>query len=211
MPQKSVCYASHSRRLRQYLGVNAVNDLDEDTSPEAGPDDVDAFTGLIREHQAGLRAFVRSLGVEADWVDDVAQEVFLIAYRQRSRFESGKDFGRWLRGIARRVAANERRKEGRRSRLLSAALPELMPAEDAQVEELLDGGTAPILEALRKCVESLPERGRALLGRRYEQGDAAPALALAFKLTPDAVRQSLVRLRLAVKRCVEDKLHKDSG
>jgi hypothetical protein len=35
----------------------------------------------IREHQAGLRAFVRALGVEADWVDDVAQEVFLIAYQ----------------------------------------------------------------------------------------------------------------------------------
>jgi RNA polymerase sigma-70 factor (ECF subfamily) len=193
------------------MSVNAINEGDKSASGEAAPDDVEAFTGMIREHQAGLRAFVRALGVEADWVDDVAQEVFLIAYRQRSRFESGKDFGRWLRGIARKVAANERRKEARRSRLLSTALPELMPNEGARIEELLDVGAAPILEALRKCVGSLPERGRALLARRYEQGDAAPALALAFNLSPDAVRQSLMRLRLAVKRCVEDKLHKESG
>jgi len=192
------------------MGVNAINEGYKSASGEAAPDDVEAFTGLIREHQAGLRAFVRSLGVEADWVDDVAQEVFLIAYRQRAQFESGKDYGRWLRGIARRVAANERRKEARHSRLLSAALPELMPAEDAQVEELLDGGTTPILDALKKCVESLPERGRALLARRYEEGDNAPALALAFNLSSDAVRQSLMRLRSTVKRCVEEKLHKDS-
>jgi RNA polymerase sigma-70 factor (ECF subfamily) len=192
------------------MGVNAINEGHKRESMGASLDDVEAFTGLIREHQAGLRAFVRSLGVEADWVDDVAQEVFLIAYRQRAQFDSGKDYGRWLRGIARRVAANERRKEARHSRLLSAALPELMPAEDAQVEDLLDGGTAPILEALRNCMGSLPERGRALLARRYEQGDAAPVLALAFNLSPDAVRQSLTRLRSAVKRCVEDRLHKES-
>jgi len=193
------------------MGVNAIHEGHKPASMGAAPDDVEAFTGLVREHQAGLRAFVRALGVEADWVDDVAQEVFLIAYRQRAQFESGKDYGRWLRGIARRVAANERRKEARHSRLLTAALPELMPAEAAPVEELLEGGTAPILEALRKCMGGLPERGRALLARRYEKGDTAPALALALNLSPDAVRQSLMRLRSAVKRCVEDKLHKGSG
>jgi len=193
------------------MSVNAINERYNSASGETAPDDVEAFTGLIREHQAGLRAFVRALGVEADWVDDVAQEVFLIAFRQRSRFESGKDFGRWLRGIARRVSANERRKEARHSRLLNAALPELMPAEDSQAEELLDGGTGPILDALKMCVESLPERGRALLARRYEQGDAAPVMAPAFNLSPDAVRQSLVRLRSAVKRCVQDKIAREGA
>jgi hypothetical protein len=31
---------------------------------------VDEFSVHVREHQAGLRAFIRALGVEADWVDD---------------------------------------------------------------------------------------------------------------------------------------------
>jgi sigma-70-like protein len=66
--------------------------------------DVEKFSALVREHQAGLRAFLRALGVEADWVDDLAQEVFLVAYRKQAEFESGKEFGRWLRGIARRLA-----------------------------------------------------------------------------------------------------------
>ena len=192
------------------MGVNALNDQNKAISPEAGPDALEAFTLLIREHQAGLRAFVRALGVEADWVDDVAQEVFVIAFRQRGRFEDGKDFGRWLRGIARRVAANERRKAARHSRLLTAGLPDLLSGESAEQQELLENGTAPIFTALRECVGSLPERGRALLQRRYERGDTAPTLALVFNLSPEAIRQSLVRLRASVKRCVQSKLAREA-
>jgi hypothetical protein len=54
--------------------VNAINGPDKPVVSGAASGDLEAFTGLVREHQAGLRAFVRALGVEADWVDDVAQE-----------------------------------------------------------------------------------------------------------------------------------------
>ncbi|MDG2214955.1 MAG: sigma factor [Verrucomicrobiota bacterium] len=41
------------------------------------------FTGLIRDHQASLRVFVRSQGVKKPgWVDDLAQDAFVIAYRE---------------------------------------------------------------------------------------------------------------------------------
>jgi RNA polymerase sigma-70 factor, ECF subfamily len=173
---------------------------------EAVLTDVEAFSALVREHQAGLRAFIRALGIEADWVDDVAQEVFLIAYRKQPQFESGKEFGRWLRGIARRLAANERRKEARHARLLSGALPDLLAAADGTAEAIVGGDTDRLLAAMNECLEHLPAHGRDLLCRRYEQGETAPALGLAFKLSPDAVRQMLVRLRAAVKRCVDGKL-----
>ena len=40
------------------------------------------FAGLVRDHQASLRVFVRSQGVEPGWVDDLAQDAFVIAYRE---------------------------------------------------------------------------------------------------------------------------------
>ena len=44
------------------------------------------FEELVREHQGGLRAFIRALGTNETWVDDLAQEVFIIAYRKREQF-----------------------------------------------------------------------------------------------------------------------------
>lgn len=40
------------------------------------------FQYLIVDHNVPLRAFVRSLGVDPDWTDDIAQEAFLTAYRE---------------------------------------------------------------------------------------------------------------------------------
>ena len=97
-------------------------------------DEIETFSGLVKEHQAGLRAFVRALGVDDVWVDDLAQEAFLVAYRRRDDFDPEADFGKWLRGIARRLVANERRKAGRRSRLLHDSLTDLL-MEAAPSEE----------------------------------------------------------------------------
>jgi DNA-directed RNA polymerase specialized sigma24 family protein len=63
-----------------------------------------------------------------------------------------------------------------------------------------------MISAMNQCLEHLTEQGRALLCRRYERGESAPVLGLAFNLSAAAVRQMLVRLRSAVKRCVEGKL-----
>lgn len=191
-------FLSHFQGSRQYSGVSMDPAPGESAS-------IESFAARVREHQAGLRAFIRALGVEPDWVDDLAQEVFIIAFRGQERFDNTRDFGRWLRGIARHHVANERRKEARRSRLLEGALTDiLLGPEESPATDPLDA--AVVLEALRDCVDRLPERGRALLRRRYETNENAGVLANSFHQSAEAIRQSLLRLRLAVKRCVEDKL-----
>ena len=44
---------------------------------------LESFTELVKVHQSGLRAFIRSIGVSRDKVDDYAQEAFLIAYKKQ--------------------------------------------------------------------------------------------------------------------------------
>lgn len=156
---------------------------------------------IVREHHAGLRAFVRSLGVEEAWVDDVAQETFLVAYRKMDDWDPERCAGRWLRGIARHLAANERRKEARRSRLLHDGLADLLAgaATDSPTP------VAELLSALHGCMQELPADGRALLQRRYAEGETAEAIAAEHQGRADAIRQRLLRLRLLVKRCVERK------
>lgn len=164
----------------------------------------DCFEELVREHQAGLRAYIRALGAQDAWVDDIAQEAFLLAYRRLDRFQEGADFGRWLRGIARNLVLNDLRKNSRRSRLLHDSIA----GELANVEEPEPFGDAPVaglLQAMADCVARLPARSRELLQRRYSESADASTLAQAFQLSAAAVRQTLVRTRAAVRRCMQGK------
>ncbi|SIN71335.1 RNA polymerase sigma-70 factor, ECF subfamily [Singulisphaera sp. GP187] len=160
---------------------------------------------LVRDYQAGVRAFIRALGVNEAGVDDLAQETFLIAYRKLDEWDPSRDAGRWLRGIARHLAANERRKAGRRTRLLAGGLADFL-IDRAEPEPDSATPTAEWLEALRSCLQELPEAGRELLLRRYAEGELAETMATRMQTRADTLRQRLLRLRLLVKGCVERKM-----
>jgi RNA polymerase sigma-70 factor (ECF subfamily) len=163
------------------------------------------FSELVREYQAGLRAFIRALGVETDWVDDMAQEVFVVAYRRRGRFENDKDFGKWLRGIARNLVANERRKGARRARILNGPLTDFLVETAKSAGTTIESDAQRLVQAMNECIAQLPERSRALLQKRYESNENATALASLFNTSPEAIRQSLMRIRVWIKQCVECK------
>ncbi len=162
------------------------------------------FEARVREHQAGLRAFIRALGADEAWVDDLAQEVFILAYRRLNQFEPGTDFGKWLRSIARYLVANGRRKDARHSRLLPFAVMDALLAHES--ENAAETSISDLLPAMRECVEQLPTRSRELLQRRYAGNENAATLARGLRMNADAVRQQLLRIRLAVKECVERKV-----
>src|SRR5262249_8746390 len=114
---------------------------------------------LVQEHQAGVRAFIRALGVDRAWVDDVAQETFLIAYRKLDEWDRTREAGRWLRGIARLLALNERRKAARRSRLLDGGLAELL-IDHAERDPEAITTASDLLAALNSCLQELPQPER---------------------------------------------------
>jgi RNA polymerase sigma-70 factor (ECF subfamily) len=172
--------------------------------PESSADArVATVEALVQEHQAGVRAFIRALGVLEAWVDDIAQETFLIAYRKLDEWDRSRDAGQWLRGIARHLAANERRKVARRARLLAGGLADLLIEH---VESEPPPPATELLDALHACLQELPESGRELLRRRYADGELAESLAAQLQMRGDALRQKLLRLRLLVKECVERKV-----
>ncbi|WP_404305309.1 sigma-70 family RNA polymerase sigma factor [Neorhodopirellula lusitana] len=158
------------------------------------------FMQLVADQHQQLRSFVRALGVDADWVDDLAQEVFLVAWREQQSFDTQRDVGKWLRGIARNLVRNEVRKRQRQKRFLHQGLTELLidavPAKPLAWEE-------SDTSVLRDCVEQLAPKSRKLVSGRYRDGWKAPDLADHFGMTPAAVRQALGRIRQQLKQCVE--------
>ena len=151
-----------------------------------------------------MRAFIRALGADEAWVDDLAQETFILAYRRFDEFEPGTDFGKWLRCMARYLLVNERRKAARHSRLLPFAVADLLARHEPENQP---GGPdlEGLLPALRECVGQLPPRSRDLLQRRYAANENAASLARELRVKADALRQQLLRIRVAIKECLERK------
>lgn len=163
----------------------------------------------VREHHAGLRGFIRSLGVLPMWVDDIAQEAFIIAYERLDEFDEQRDFGAWLRGIARNLVINERRKDARRKRILADNLTDILirssSVQEDEEEELGDAATAR-LAALRQCMADLPEKSRQLILARYDKEESAPDIAARLHMNPPAVRKALERVRDALRKCMEERV-----
>ena len=158
------------------------------------------FEGLVIEHHVRLRAFVRSLGVDPDWVDDLAQEALLTAYREWESFDATRDFGKWVRGIAANIVRNEIRKDARQRRILQSELAQVLLSREPESNERVEPVT---IAAIRDCLSRLPPQSRQLVQGRYRDGHKAPELARKLALSVVNVRQMLTRIRRQLRQCVE--------
>jgi RNA polymerase sigma-70 factor (ECF subfamily) len=81
-----------------------------------------AFSHLVTLHQAGLIAFLRKICVNSAEAEDIAQETFLFAWYELSRFDLDRNFRAWLFGIAWRKCRESRRSWLRRLNRETAAM-----------------------------------------------------------------------------------------
>ena len=163
-------------------------------------DSIAQFERMVHEHHVRVRVFVRSLGVDPDWVDDIAQEAFIKAYRDWSSYDQSRDFGKWIRGIAANIVRNEIRKNARREHLLHSGLSEILANLHNGITEQKEPLT---LGVVRGCLSKLSPTHHEIIQSRYRDGLKAPELAEKFQQTAANVRQMLVRIRSQLRTCVE--------
>jgi RNA polymerase sigma-70 factor (ECF subfamily) len=92
---------------------------------------------------------LRALGVDTSRIDDAVQDVFLVVHRRLGEFEGRSSIATWLYGIARRVAAQHRRRGAGEQH---AALDDRAPAPGESPRE-----AAQRREAARLVLELLDE------------------------------------------------------
>jgi hypothetical protein len=61
--------------------------------------DTQWFMEQVGREQSRLRAFIGSLGIRAESVDDIAQDALLVDYELLAAFRRDEDFGAWVRGL----------------------------------------------------------------------------------------------------------------
>ena len=93
-----------------FLRLFARPDPDASLVSAARGGDVRAFDALVYRYQGHLTQFVRARLDSAIEADDVAQEVFVAAWRELPRFRGQSRFKTWLFGIAVNHCAEARRR-----------------------------------------------------------------------------------------------------
>jgi RNA polymerase sigma-70 factor (ECF subfamily) len=112
-------------------------------------------------------------------VDDMVQDVFLLALRKLSSLRDEKAFGGWLAMIARNQATDYHRRAPKLTEIKEGMLRETPPEPEAL--EVLD------------TIRSLPDAYRETLILRLVEGLSGPEIAEQTGLGPDSVRVNLHR------------------
>ncbi len=168
-----------------------------------------SFDILASEYRPMVLAYIRSLGADAHLAEDLAQETFLAAYRSLEKFEEGRDFGSWIRGIARNKALMHWRSAAVRPSLsLDSRCMEGIEEVFAVIERQEEEGDwwATRREMIHECIARLSPLLRRAIESFYFRGESLEEAAVDLGATRLAIGQRLSRARSQIRECVELKL-----
>ena len=165
------------------------------------------FLALFLPEQGTVRAFIRSLVWDRGACEDLFQEVALVLWRELDRYDTGRPFGAWARGVAAKTVLKSFRQAKRAPVALS---PDAISALEAAFEQLAftesDRPASQQEDALRQCVERLPDKAQTLVRLRYNDSLKVTEIASRVTSSPEAVQKALSRLRESLQKCVERRL-----
>jgi len=117
-----------------------------------------SFALLVERYGQPILSLCYSSTLDAAEAEDLAQEIFVSAWRSLARFRGDASFSTWLFALARNACTDRARRVAARPRLAPAAV-ELTPG--AAADEVDRGTVAAVFEAAARL--SLPLRQALLL------------------------------------------------
>lgn len=163
--------------------------------PPPAPGSSDGVEELFVRYEARLGRFLAQVTRSRPLAEDLLQETFVVALRERDRLATIANVEAWLFGIARNRALNalrcRRRGRGAFERL-------------AALFEEREGDSSDAIAARDFLVRNVPPDERILLVLRYVHGFAATDLAVMTGRSPEAIRQQLSRACRRLAGAFED-------
>lgn len=180
--------------------IKQAEECDDDVVARIAARDQDAMRLASERHAPSVwRIAYRMLGDAAE-AEDVAQETFLRLWNNAGRWQAG---GAGLMSWLKKVTVNQCLDRLRRKRFASNdEVPDRAddaPLADRQIE------TAQAFQAVKDCIETLPDRQRAVVVLTYYEEQSNQNAADAMEMHLKALESLLFRARTSLKACVERK------
>ncbi len=179
----------------------------------AATGDADAFARVIGATGSLVTSIALAIVRDVDMSQDIAQDVFLTAWRDLRKLRNPGSFLPWLRQMTRNRAHHVLRGRVRARRWM------LQPSDDQHVDAVVDGraGVAERVlanedrERLREALAALPDETREVLALYYREGQSVALVAALLDLSDNAVKKRLSRARDTLRGALLERLGETLG
>lgn len=161
--------------------------------------DPEPYLRLLAQHERWLATYVYSLVARTHDADDILQEVKVTLWKQFAKFEQGTNFRAWARTIATYQVLNHRRATRKHEGV--SVEEDFIEAIAAEIDRQADGLDRKT-DALRLCVQKLPDAHRRVVQWRYFEDCAVDEIAARTQRSSEAVYRLLSRIRAVLHECV---------
>jgi RNA polymerase sigma-70 factor (ECF subfamily) len=178
----------------------------KDLIAKAQRDDLSAFEELVLLYQDRVYSHCYYLAGNPDDAQDLAQDVFVQAFKGIRSFRNDADFGTWLHRIAVNLWINFCR---RQRKVITLSIDEPLPTREGEmVRELADDGDSPLDKVERrefnamvaKALNSLRPEFRIALVLRDVEGYNYDEIAAMLSCSLGTVKSRINRGRKALKK-----------
>lgn len=168
--------------------MNAHEDDEHELIDRAQAGEAVAFERLASRHAAPLWRCALTLGKDAHWAEDLAQETLVEAWRSLARFDGRCRFSTWLYGILRHRFLKGRRQQN----AVGLSSPDTLGQEPCTAR-LPDRSAEASEDAqrIRQAVARLPEEHRSVVELRFFAGATLDEIAAALGCPLGTVKSRL--------------------
>ena len=174
--------------------------------------DDEAFGLLVNKYKNKVFNMAYNMTHNRETADDMAQEVFIKAYRALPKFQFKSQFGTWLYQITANHIRDYLRKEGKVKQYSLEEMQEL-PSQDKNHTQSIEKKQ---IDKKRKeivftAIRSLPDKHRIILVLRDIQGYSYDDIAKILKISPGTVDSRLFRARRSLRKKISPFLNQIGG
>lgn len=170
--------------------------------------DISAFEELISTHEKMVFNYCYRMCGNLHDAEDLAQEIFLKAYRGLGRFQGNSQFSTWIYKIAYNTCIDAHRKKKPIHENM------LYPDDDQEYREIVSDAGMPEDELLLKekkemvqtCIDVLRPEYRSVIVLRDIQDHSYKEIAKILEIPLGTVKSYISRGRLALRECLKSKL-----
>lgn len=169
----------------------------------------EAFDELVRRHQAAIITLARVLTSGRGDPEDLAQDVFVRAWRSLRSFRGESTFRTWLHRIAINVIRTSQSRQGRLMRLFATRDREEAAPEQVSEDEPVDT-TLARRQLIDRALATLPDDLRVAVTLRDLQGLDYKEIASALDVPIGTVESRIFRARQKLKPLLAPLLRTES-
>ena len=179
--------------MTETMSVAAPNDAELVSESLTG--NRDAFGQIVARYQSLICSLAYSATGSLSQSEDLAQDTFVAAWKQLGNLREPPKLRSWLCQIARNLASDTLKKQGREPSHRAESLEEIAGShspEPLPIEQTISNEEQAILW---RSLERIPELYREPLVLFYREHQSIESVAQNLELTEDAVKQRLSRGR----------------